>query len=161
MTEHEMVGWHHRFNGHEAEQTPGHSEGQGDLACCSPWRHKESDTAERLNNNNTHITAWLVYRIWQSDARSPWRLGYKRTWGFNLGQSLVFFFFNLLSFSHLYLLAKPATKLYGHLSYPVKKPTWQGTEVSKPWQVSPATYTCSPSCSLLLTHRNCKIAFVV
>ena len=37
MTEDEMVGWHHLFNGHEFEQTPGDSEGQGSLACCSPW----------------------------------------------------------------------------------------------------------------------------
>ena len=42
-TEDEMVGWHHRFNGHEFEQTLGDSEGQGSLACCSPWGHKESD----------------------------------------------------------------------------------------------------------------------
>ena len=45
-----MVGWHHRLNGHEFEQTPGDSEGQGSLACCSPWGRKESDTPERLNN---------------------------------------------------------------------------------------------------------------
>ena len=32
-----MVGWHHQLNGHESEQTPGDSEGQGSLACCSPW----------------------------------------------------------------------------------------------------------------------------
>ena len=37
MTEDEMVGWHHRVNGHDFEQTPGDSEGQGSLACCSPW----------------------------------------------------------------------------------------------------------------------------
>ena len=41
MTEDEMVGWHHRLNEHEFEQTPGESEGQGSLACCSPWGHKE------------------------------------------------------------------------------------------------------------------------
>ena len=52
MTEDEIVGWHHRFNGCEFEQTPGDGEGQGSLACCSPWGRKESDTAERLNNNN-------------------------------------------------------------------------------------------------------------
>ena len=40
----EMVGWHHWLNGHEFEQTPGDSKGQGGLACCSPWVHKESDT---------------------------------------------------------------------------------------------------------------------
>ena len=44
MTEDERVGWHHRFNGHEFEQTPGNNEGQGRLACCSPWGHKESNT---------------------------------------------------------------------------------------------------------------------
>ena len=41
MTEDEMVGWHHQFNGHEFEQTLGDSEGQGSLGCCSPWGHKE------------------------------------------------------------------------------------------------------------------------
>ena len=52
MTEDEMVGWHHRPNRHEFEQTLGDGEGQGSLACCSPWGHKESDMTERLNNNN-------------------------------------------------------------------------------------------------------------
>ena len=42
-TEDEMVGWHHWFNGHEFKQTPGASEGQGRLVCCSPWDHKELD----------------------------------------------------------------------------------------------------------------------
>ena len=51
VTEDEMVGWHHRLSGHEFEQTPGDSEGQGSLGCCSPWGHKESDTTEQLNNN--------------------------------------------------------------------------------------------------------------
>ena len=44
VTEDEMVGWHHWLNGHEFEQTPGHSEGLGSLACCSSWGHKELDT---------------------------------------------------------------------------------------------------------------------
>ena len=47
-----MVGWHHQLNGHELEQTPGDSEGQGTLECCSPWGHKESDTTQRLNNKS-------------------------------------------------------------------------------------------------------------
>ena len=55
MTEDEMVGWHHRLNGHELEQTLGDCEGQGGLACCSPWGCKESDTAEQLNNNNKYM----------------------------------------------------------------------------------------------------------
>ena len=44
VTEDKMVGWHHPLNGHEFEQVPGDSEGQGNLACCSPWGSKESDT---------------------------------------------------------------------------------------------------------------------
>ena len=43
-TEDEMVGWQQQLNGHEFEQTPGNSEGQGGLVCYSPWGHKESDT---------------------------------------------------------------------------------------------------------------------
>ena len=46
MTENEMVGWHQRFNGHEFEQIPGDSEGEGSLACCSPWSQKELDVTE-------------------------------------------------------------------------------------------------------------------
>ena len=44
--EDEMVGWHHRLNGHEFEQTQGDSEGQGSLACYSPWGCKESDMTD-------------------------------------------------------------------------------------------------------------------
>ena len=43
MTEDEMVGWHHRLDGHEFEQAPGVGDGQGSLVCCSPRGHKESD----------------------------------------------------------------------------------------------------------------------
>ena len=46
MIEDEVVGWHHKLNGHEFEQTPGDSEGQGSLACCSPWGLKELDATE-------------------------------------------------------------------------------------------------------------------
>ena len=46
MTEDEMIGWHHQLKGHDCEQTPGDSEGQGSLACQSPWGHKESDRTE-------------------------------------------------------------------------------------------------------------------
>ena len=45
-----MVRWHHQISGHEFEQTLGDSEGQGNLACCSPWGRKESDMTERLNH---------------------------------------------------------------------------------------------------------------
>ena len=45
----EMVGWHHRLDGHEFEQAPGVGDGQESLACCSPWGWKESDMTEQLN----------------------------------------------------------------------------------------------------------------
>ena len=48
-TEDEMAGWHHWLNGHESEWTPGVGDGQGGLACCDSWRHKELDMTERLN----------------------------------------------------------------------------------------------------------------
>ena len=54
-TEDEMVGWHHRLNRHEFEQTRGHSEGQESLACYSPWGLKESHGTYRLNNKRTFL----------------------------------------------------------------------------------------------------------
>ena len=48
-TEDEMAGWHHWLNGRESEWTPGVGDGQGGLACCESWGHKESDTTEWLN----------------------------------------------------------------------------------------------------------------
>ena len=55
LTEDEMVGWHHQLNGHKSEQTQGHSEGQGSLACCSPCGHKESNMTEQLNINEVNF----------------------------------------------------------------------------------------------------------
>ena len=49
MTKDETVGWHHWLDGHEFELAPGVGDGQGGLACCSPWGHKELSTTERLN----------------------------------------------------------------------------------------------------------------
>ena len=48
-TEDEMAGWHHRFDGHESEWTPGVGDGQGGLVCCDSWGCKESDTTKWLN----------------------------------------------------------------------------------------------------------------
>ena len=59
MTEDEMTGWHHRLNGDEFEQIPGDGEGQGSLACCSPWGCKESDTTQRPNNNNIYKEEYI------------------------------------------------------------------------------------------------------
>ena len=58
MTADEMVGWHHRLNGHEFKRTPGDSEGQGSLVCCNPWGHKESDMTEQLNNDRKQHFFW-------------------------------------------------------------------------------------------------------
>ena len=61
LTEDEMVGWHHRLDGHEFEQGPGVGDGQVNLACCSSWDHKESDTTEQLN-----LTEWCSKLYGQS-----------------------------------------------------------------------------------------------
>ena len=50
-----MVGWYHRLDGREFEETSGDSEGQESLACCRVWGYKESDTAYQLNNNKIFI----------------------------------------------------------------------------------------------------------
>ena len=55
MTEDEMVGWQHQLNGHEFEQASGVGDGQGGLACCSPWGHKDSDVTEWLNWNELSL----------------------------------------------------------------------------------------------------------
>ena len=57
-TENEMVGWHHRLNGHKFEWTPEAGDGQGGLVCCSPWDHKELDTAEQLNWTDSFSSVW-------------------------------------------------------------------------------------------------------
>ena len=59
MTEDKVIGCHHQLNGHEFEQAPGDGEGQGSLACCSPWGHKELDTTEQ-QQNNLHLMAYGV-----------------------------------------------------------------------------------------------------
>ena len=58
MTEDEMVGWHHRLDGHEFDQALGVDDGQGGLMCCSPWGRKELDTTEGLSRTELII----IYR---------------------------------------------------------------------------------------------------
>ena len=50
-----MVGWHHRLDGHEFEQAPGVGDGQGSLACCSPWSRKESNTTEATQQQHLMV----------------------------------------------------------------------------------------------------------
>ena len=59
-TEDEMVEWHHRLNGFKFEQALGVGDGQGSLAHCSPWGHKELDTTEWLNWRVTFNSAYLI-----------------------------------------------------------------------------------------------------
>ena len=59
----EMVGWHHRLNGHEFEQALGVGDGQGSLACCSPWGRKELDMTERLNWTDMKKTIYICVCI--------------------------------------------------------------------------------------------------
>ena len=63
MTEDKMAGRRHRCNGRELGQTLGDGEGQGSLACCSPWGHKELDTTWQLNNKMRHrkIAIRIIY----------------------------------------------------------------------------------------------------
>ena len=58
---------YHQLSGRKSEQTPGDSEGQRSLACCSPGGRKQSDTTERLNNNNK--SKWIVYRDWGQEEK--------------------------------------------------------------------------------------------
>ena len=61
-----MVGWHHRLNGHEFEQALRVGDGQGDLACHSPWGRKELGTTEQLKNNkccSNRETQTLSYKL--------------------------------------------------------------------------------------------------
>ena len=58
--EDEMVGWHHWLNGHEFEKVPGDSEGQGILACCSPWGCKKLDDCTTDNNNGLFHKMWFL-----------------------------------------------------------------------------------------------------
>ena len=70
MTEDEIIGWHHRSNRHEFEQTLGVGDGQGGLPCCSPWGRKESETTERVNKL-TDENSWVV--------KIPWRRAWQHT----------------------------------------------------------------------------------
>ena len=76
-TEDEMAGWHHWLHGPEFEWTPGDGDGQGGLACCDSWGHRESDTTEQLNKTeliwtdplslkpqNYHMTQKLHYWVY-------------------------------------------------------------------------------------------------
>ena len=66
MTEDEIVGWHHRLDEREFEQAPGVGDGQGSLACCSSWGHKELEMTERLN-----WTELVPAHLWIQEISTP------------------------------------------------------------------------------------------
>ena len=70
MTEVKMVGWHQRLSGQEFELAPGDGEGQGNLACCSPWGHKELDMTEQLSTSTAHAHWCLRFRAPGSNSLS-------------------------------------------------------------------------------------------
>ena len=82
MTEDEMVGCHHRLNGHEFEQALGVGDGQGSLACCSPWNHKDSrhNWATELNQNSQ-------LKVVIKDLMPPRLVPKSRSWKCNYGDS--------------------------------------------------------------------------
>ena len=71
-TEDEMAGWHHQLHGHEPEWTQGLGDGQGGLACCVSWSHKESDMDELLNWTELNWTAkdyYIIQAIYNNSAK--------------------------------------------------------------------------------------------
>ena len=83
--EDEMVGWHHRLNGHEFEKVPGVDDGQGSLACCNPQSSIELDRTERLNWTKTKIPASIKLTFWEKQTLKqkckglPWWLSGKES----------------------------------------------------------------------------------
>ena len=120
MTEDEMVGWHHQFIGHELGETSGDGEGQGSLACCSPWGHRIITTWQL---NNIHLPkagtpqiVWVGKNQWpQSSQCHPRRecrhsclRALKSSWSPGLKAQVSFFF--LFSIWDVYLFQKyPST----------------------------------------------------
>ena len=70
-TEDEMVGWHHWLHGHEFEHALGDSEGQGSLACCTPWGCKESDTTDKTDSFFVGVSHSGYIDIWQHSNQVP------------------------------------------------------------------------------------------
>ena len=88
IAEDEMVGWHFWLDGYEFEQVVGVGEGQGGLACCSPWDWKESDATEQLNWTSVGVkSAWSAEDVHPSIRKTPWRRKWKPTPVFLPGES--------------------------------------------------------------------------
>jgi len=176
MTEDELVGWHHRLNGHEFEQAPGVGDWQGSLACCSPWGHKESDSTERLNNNSVWTVTPLPHLM--SDIDSQANLSQNQTLRLNICQAswLCSSFFlkvesisparKLWIFSHLFLIAhiqsvsgcyEPAEMLF-HFGFILSIPQTDALAqtLPPPWPVWPEPcLPPGPSALISISRRAC------
>ena len=115
-TEDENVGWHHQLNGHEFEQAPEVGDGQGNLAFCSPWGHKESDTTKWLNwTEISFLTEWneLCSQFYFSPAKKShlcnenYVLNYKLLSPWATGPSLSL---NLTNLTKLAVIPQPVVK---------------------------------------------------
>ena len=86
VSEGEIAGWHHQGNEHELRKTLGDGEGQGSLACCSPWGHKEPDVTGRLSNNKEEwkwkcqslSPIWLFATTWTLVRQAPLSMGFPK-----------------------------------------------------------------------------------
>ena len=104
MTEDEMAGWHHWLDGHEFELTPGVGDGQGGLACCNSWGHKESDPTEWLNW--TELNWFYIVRL----IMFPWGLAIVIIFYFLYGYWLwklinIFYCCDFVTISHFNTIA--------------------------------------------------------
>ena len=72
MTEDKTVRWHHRLDGHEFEQTLGHSEGQGSLVCCSPWGRIYGCESWAIKKAGHQRIGAFQLRCWRRLLRVPW-----------------------------------------------------------------------------------------
>ena len=128
-SEDEMVGWHHWLNGHEFEQALGVGDGQGSLACCSPWSRRESETTERLNWKETWVLLedqqkFLGGRYYADKfciSSFHWYSFLKSTC---LRKYLIFYRFSLFIYlsKNKSLISYPGECNYGALPFKVAKP---------------------------------------
>ena len=107
-----MAGWHHWLNGCESEWTPGVGDGQGGLACCDSWGHKESDTTEwlRVTKSQTRLSDWTelnwtepIKQFLLLNSHSYKSVISKQKSNFNLPDMSVFLTGSCLCFSWLHL----------------------------------------------------------
>ena len=128
-----MVGWHHRLNGHEFEQTQGDSEGQRSLVCCRSWGHKEQDTTQQLNNN---LLSLLLYHH-----SSP------VTQAYNLSEFPLF-----LYHPHIPSLVK-ACKFLPHFVYYIPPNLFRSHCLSPSSGLISAQLDCQQSSQSVWTHK--------